>query len=591
MMSLLCLVVMFGHSAVLPAQRPPNVIVIITDDQGYGDIGAHGHPVLQTPNMDLLRSQSTRLNAYHVTPVCTPTRGQLMTGIDALRNGARAVPGGINTVWSEIPMMPEMFRANGYATGHFGKWHLGDTYPHRPMDRGFDRVVWIRGWGVQSAIEYDNDMANLRYLDELEVVHGDRYATDVWFEEAIAWMDGQRHNDQPFFTYLATLAPHSPFWAPEEELEPYAHLNPQSANFFGMIARIDRNLGKLMEWLEETGLDENTILIFKGDNGTVEPGRNIYDGGFRAGKGSYYEGGHRVFNFIRWPNGGIEARDIDTPTQVQDLFPTLIDLCGLDELPHGLAFDGLSLAELLLNPAATLPERKFVVQYGGRVSPVQRTGAVVWNQWRLVNYNELYDVVADLAQTRNLADQHPEILERMRAFYDQWWREVETRAFERQSYVIGSDRENPVMLESNMWEGVDQDNTWLTAAARTAGHLPGYPPERGGIINLDVAQSGVYRMEMRRWPFHTNEPIGSISGIQHTVSGRRLRLNFREVPAAEVVLSINGRRHILPVDPTLPGVTFEDVELEAGYARLQAWFRDAAGEDLCGVFFIEVYRK
>ncbi len=590
-MPLLFVLAMFGHSVMLHAERPPNVIVIMTDDQGYGDIGAHGHPVLQTPNMDSLRSQSARLNAYHVTPVCTPTRGQLMTGMDALRNGARAVPGGINTVWSEIPMMPEIFRANGYATGHFGKWHLGDTYPHRPMDRGFDRMVWVRGWGVQSAIEYDNDMVNLRYLDELEVVHGDRYATDVWFEEAIDWMDGQRQNDQPFFTYLATLAPHAPWWAPEDELEPYAHLNPESANFLGMVARIDRNLGKLMEWLEETGLDKDTILIFKGDNGTVRPGRAVYDGGLRLLKGSYYEGGHRAFNFIRWPNGGVGSRDIETPAQVQDMLPTLIELCGLHELPDGVDFDGLSLAELLLDSTATLPDRKFVVQYGGRVSPVKREGAVVWNQWRLVNYDELYDVEADLGQTRDLADRHPEILERMQAFYDKWWRGVEARTFERQPYVIGSDRENPVMLEPNMWEGVDLDNARLTATAGTRKHLPGHIPERGGIINLHVAQSGVYRMEMRRWPFHTDEPIGSVSGIRNTVSGRQLNFGFREVPAAEVVLAINGRRHILPVDPSRPGVVFEDIELESGYARLQAWFRDADGEDLCGVFFIEVHRK
>lgn len=576
-------------AAAAPADARPNVILIMTDDQGYGDIAAHGNPVVQTPSMDRLHAEGVRLTDYHVTPVCTPTRGQLLTGMDALRNGARAVPGGINTIWRELPTMPEIFRDGGYRTGLFGKWHLGDTYPDRPMDKGFERSVWIRGWGVQSAIEYDNDYVNLRYLDELDMVHGDRYATDVWFEEAINWMDQQRKTDEPFFVYLPTLAPHGPWWAPEEELALYADQPEPSASFLAMITRLDRNLGRLMDWLAETGLEDNTILIFKGDNGTVPPGRRVYDGGLRGAKAHYTEGGHRVFNFVRWAAGGIAGgRDINQPTQVQDLLPTLIELC---ELPEPAAdFDGISLAQVLQDPAASLPERMLVVQYGGRVAPVKGEGCVIWNQWRLVNYHQLYDVEADLAQEHDVAEEHSEVVERMQAFYDRWWAERETRAFERQPYVIGSEHENPVMLEPNMWEGVDQDNTWLTARADTAGSLPGYEPERGGLINIDVARSGAYRMEMRRWPFHTNEPIGSTEGVRQTVSGRPLEMEFRETPAAEVVLAINGRRHIQKVDPTQPGVTFENIELDAGYMRMQAWFRDANGEDLCGVFFIEVER-
>ena len=255
-----------------PGQARPNVIVILTDDQGYGDLSAHGNPILKTPNLDKLHNESVRFGDFHVASVCTPTRGELMTGLYSLRNKAGMVPAGRNLMRRDVSTMPEAFAANGYTTGLFGKWHLGDTYPHRPFDRGFQRAVWHKGWGLASEIEYDNDYYYTRYLDQTEERYSDRFCTNLWFDQAMEWMGEQAGMGQPFFAYIALNTPHYPFHALGKDFAPYGDKvdDPLLAHFFGLIQNIDENFARLDTWLAETGIRDNTLIVFMNDNGTAK---------------------------------------------------------------------------------------------------------------------------------------------------------------------------------------------------------------------------------------------------------------------------------------------------------------------------------
>src|SRR5574340_1627092 len=214
-----------GLAAALPraagAAARPNVLVILTDDQGYGDLSCHGNPVLKTPNMDRLHSQSVRFTDFHSAPMCTPTRGQLMSGLDALHNRATSVTAGRAVLRRDVPTMANVFSQSGYSTGVFGKWHLGDNYPYRPMDRGFQEAKYFKGFGMSSVPEFDNDYMNGRYLDRGVRKSFKGYCADFWFGEAMNWMGQQQKKGQPFFCYLPTNTPHGPAWVAEEWAAPY----------------------------------------------------------------------------------------------------------------------------------------------------------------------------------------------------------------------------------------------------------------------------------------------------------------------------------------------------------------------------------
>ncbi len=549
----------------------PNVIVIITDDQGYGDFSCHGNPVLKTPFMDRLAAESVRFTDFHVTPVCTPTRGQLMTGLDALRNLACCVTSGRSILRRDLPTMPEFFRKGGYATGLFGKWHLGHAYPDRPMDKGFDKCVWFKGWGLQSEIEFDNDYVNPRYLDGTEQKNAAAYCTDLWFQQATTWMSQQAKMKKPFFAYLATNVPHMPLWPPEKYAGMYrGKVSEDAAAFFAMIANLDDNLGRLDEWLKKSGLFEDTIVIYATDNGGTV-GRQVFNAGLRDFKSSNYEGGHRAACFIRWPGGGFEAGlDVSTPTQVQDILPTLIELCNLPA--EGAVFDGVSLIPLMKKHA--VKDRMFVVQYGQRRRPVKYDAAVIWNQWRLQKGTELYDIVKDRGQENDVA-QFPAIAARMKAFYEDWWKKIEPALHDPIPMLIGTNVENPVLLTSIDWWEVDADNINFVSQA------VGGP--RGGVWTVQAESGGEYRVELRRWPFHTNKPIGS-EGPRSTIMGRPLTHKYRLIPAHEAVLETNGKEQRVSITPESLNAVFQ-IALPKGRSKLQGWFRDAEGKDLCGAFY------
>ena len=449
--ALVTLILLLGSAV---AQQAPNVIVVLTDDQGYGDLSAHGNPVLKTPNMDRLHSESVRFTDFHVAPMCTPTRGQLLTGRDAIDNGATFVCMGRSLIRQELPTMADIFREAGYATGHFGKWHLGDNYPFRPQDRGFEETIHHGAWGVTSLADYfGNDYFNDHYRHNGAIEQYTGYCTDVWFDETLSWIREQARGDKPFFAYLPTNAPHVPLWAPQKYIDPYlGKVESRVAKFFGMIGNIDENMGRLTSLLEELEIAENTIVVFLSDNGTSQ-GEDIFNAGMRGKKRSLYDGGHRVPLFFRWPAGNLgKPRDIDALTHAQDVLPTLIDLAGV-KASASAAFDGVSLAPSLKGKSQDLSERILVVQYGG-ILEKHADAAVMWNKWRLVGGQELYDVGKDPGQQNDVATKFPDVTTKMRAGYDGWWSDLMPSGQAYQPIVVGSERENPARLSASEWNGV-----------------------------------------------------------------------------------------------------------------------------------------
>lgn len=564
--------------AVSVTAAKPNILIILADDQGMGDFSCYGNPVLKTPNLDRLREQCVRLADFHSTPMCTPTRGQLLTGQDAVRNGATSVTGGRSFIRPGIPTLPEMFAKAGYRTGLFGKWHLGDNYPHRPMDRGFQEVISMRGWGFTSAPEFGNTLWDGRYLHNGVEKKFSGYNTDFWFESAKSWMKEKRDAKQPFLCYLPLTAPHIPLDAPKKYTEPYEKLRLEApekyhnsgegaAKFFGMIANIDENIEKLESFLRETGLRENTILIYMTDNGGTA-GVKVWNAGLRDGKTTFYDGGHRVPFWIRWPAGGLgEPRDISTPTQAQDILPTLLDLCGV-KAPAAARFDGVSLASWLRGKAPE-SDRKFVVQYS-RAKLEKWESAVVWNQWRLVHGKELYDVAKDRAQQNDLAAKHPEVVEKLRAHYENWWKELEPLSRQFVTTSLGAKAQPAVTLTSSDWEDRYVDNSRLVRQAA------GGP--RGSHWNVKVESAGEYEISARRWPPEENLALNAPHGP-----------TSRALPIAGAKLTVAGKEYFEKSKAEDKAIVFR-VKLPAGPTQLHAWFLDDAGKDLAGAFYTTVTR-
>jgi arylsulfatase len=572
-------------SSYAAAKKKPNVIVILSDDIGYGDFSCHGNPVLKTPNLDRLAKEGADFTDFHVTPVCTPTRSQLMTGMDSLHNLACAVTAGRTLMRRELPTMADLFRKGGYATGIFGKWHLGHERPDRPMDRGFDKAIWFKGWGLQSEIEFDNDYVNPRYLDGTETKQASVYCTDLWFQEAIAWMTQQKEKGKPFFVYLPTNAAHMPLWPPEKYADMYKDkVNPTMAAYYAMMANLDDNIGQMDEWLKKSGIYRDTIVVFMTDNGSAfamqggpNAGQQFYSAGLREGKASNYDGGHRTVCFFRYPEVKFEAGlEAATPTQIQDILPTLLELCEVS--PPKAAFDGVSLVPLMKKQP--IKDRMFVMQYGARQRPIKYDAAVIWNQWRLQKGAELYDIIKDRAQKTDVSTQFPDVAAKMKAFYDDWWNKLDPALFQPIPMIIGSAAQNPVLLTCIDWWEVDCDNINFVSNG-TGG-------PRGGSWTVQVEAKGNYRIELRRWPFHTNKSIGS-EGPRATIHGRPLTQAVKKMPAYHAVFEINGKEQSVSVKPEDVGAVFQ-VSLDKGMSKLQGWFRDAEKKDLCGAYYALVTR-
>lgn len=553
--------------------RQPNVILIITDDQGYGDFSAHGNPILKTPALDRLHAQSVRFTDYHSSPMCSPTRGQLMTGRDAVDNGCTAVCLGRSMVREELPTMADIFKTSGYRTAHFGKWHMGDSYPYRPQDRGFETTIHHGAWGIGSIPDYYQNSywkGSFRQQDS-SLKKYDKYCTDEWFDYTIDYIRNSQKQEKPFFLYLATNCPHWPHLVDEKYSDPYRKqgLSVDVANFFGQVANIDENMDRLLGALDETGLSENTILIYTTDNGTVK-GDSVFNAGMRGAKTTPYEGGHRVPFFLRWP--GLKTpqpRDIDELVQVQDVLPTLIDLCGLKS-PTNAGFDGISLAPLLNGSKKALDDRILVVEYDNPYRPKENK-AVLWKNWRLVMNEELYDLSTDPGQQKNLASSRPDIMKKLQQYYLKW-KEDALKGYEKPRYIhVGAPRQHSVMLYSPDWKGMYADTRYdLLAGNRT------------GSWAINVDRPGRYEITLYRW-----HPASGLPLTSHDPNPPPNNKTDGAIPIAQAQLRIGDFDKTVQTDAGQHSVTFT-VNLKKGPGNLETKFLDNKGTALCSAYYTSV---
>ena len=595
----------FGYEK---AKDMPNVIIVMTDDQGYGELSCHGNPILKTPNLDELAGRSLRFTDYHAAPMCTPTRGQLMTGLDAARNGAINVSSGRSLLRPEIATMADMFAENGYHTGIFGKWHLGDNYPFRPEDRGFHESLWFPSSHIGSVPDFWGN----NYFDDTYIRNGRResftgYCTDIFFDEAMEFMSKSAKAGKPFLTYIPTNTPHGPLIAREEDIIAMEAAFAESAfsdmekglknslvRYLAMVRNIDTNMGKLIKYLEKEGLIENTILIFTTDNGSTH-GPRYFNAGMRGMKTELWEGGHRVPCFISWPEGGFSApREIDGLTQVQDILPTLVDLCQLN-ISASADFDGISLAPVLRGEMEVPQDRILVINYSrmpiGYNSPSpysqsilkRESGGVLWKRWRLLEDRALYDLASDPLQQTNVIDSYPDITKKMRSHLNDWWEEVKHIANVPQRVVIGNDRENPMMLTACEWLDVfvDQQKQILNGTRKT------------GYWELEVAEAGEYDFELRRWPREIDTPMiaeSKMGGEALPISTARLFISNLNHRAFKDKKPFIFEGLVKRVEPGQTSVTFT-LNLEAGPMALQTWLDDKDRETICSAYYVYVRRK
>ncbi|QYM78616.1 arylsulfatase [Horticoccus luteus] len=555
--------------------RAPNVIIVLTDDQGYGDVACLGNRMIRTPNLDRLHAESVRLTNFHVDPTCAPTRAALMTGRYSTRTGVWHTIMGRSLMYRDEVTMADVFKSAGYRTAMFGKWHLGDNYPLRPEDRGFEETVTFGGGGIgQTPDHWGNDYIDdtYRHNGRLEKCHG--YCTDVFFSRALQFIEANK--DRPFFAYIATNVPHAPYIVPERYTQPYTEKGvPRPMDsFYGMIANMDENLGRLRARLQELGLAENTILIFASDNGTAAgvAGANRFGApppppgswpGFNAGmrgvKGSEYDGGHRTPCFIRWPRGGVEGgRDVNQLTAHIDLLPTLIDLCRLPK-PSQVQFDGTSLAALLRDPAAVWPERTlFVHRQRADIPPKWEHSAVMTDRWRYNNGRELYDITRDPGQEKNVAADHPDVVAKLRARYETWWASL-APALKRFAYIeVGAPQENPTMIDCMDWHAPDQKEVpWNQEQIKEARWVNGY-------WMIEVAKPGRYAFTLRQEPAEAHF---------------RLQANRARIIVGDQEASV-----VVPAGAT--SVTLS-LKLRAGPAKMQTWLSDDAAGKSRGAFYVE----
>lgn len=486
----------------------PNIVFVLTDDQGYGDLGCGGNPIINTPNIDAFASESVRLTNYHVGPTCAPTRSGLMTGHYANSTGVWHTVGGRSLLRKDEWTLATALKENGYKTGIFGKWHLGDAYPYRPHDRGFETAIVHGGGGISQTPDYwGND-----YFDDTYFVNGEPkkfhgYCTDVFFDEALKYIEDNK--DEPFFCYIATNAPHGPFNVEDTYADKYrGKVNENRARFYGMIENIDDNFKKLTDHLDKLGLSDNTILMFMTDNGTscgitLDENQFVIDGynkGLRGQKSSKYEGGHRVPFFMRWPEGINEHdRDLNQLTANVDFMPTLLDFCDV-KTKEGIDYHGISLKDLIQGQIDELPDRAVVTDSQRLVKPVKwRKSAVMRGKWRLIDGHELYDIDADREQRNDIAGDHPDIVAQLREDYEDWWTKVSVKFEDPIPLSVGA---NPTDFTSH--DIVNRAaNTAFSQQRIRQGHLC------QGHYEVSIEEDGDYRFELRRWPSCIDLPINA----------------------------------------------------------------------------------
>jgi len=564
--------------------KPPNVIFVITDDQGYGDLACNGNPWIKTPKMDNLYKESIRFTNYHCGTTCAPTRSGIMTGKYCNHVNVWHTILGRELLRKEEYTMANAFSDNGYATGMFGKWHLGDNYPFRPQDRGFQLAVWHKAGGVGQAPDYwNNDYFGDTYFINDKPKKFEGYCTDIWFSEAISFIE--KNKDKPFFCYISTNAPHGPFRVARKYKEMYES-NPEvvNASFYGMITNIDDNLVILDKKIEEWGLKENTIFIFTTDNGTsagVTTGKGAFvtkgfGAGMRGKKGSKYEGGHRVPFFVRWPaKDWNQGTDQTTVTSYSDVLPTLVDWCNLN-IPEDLEFDGVSWSDYI---DGTEDKARVVFTDTQRMKELKKWKdcAVMTNKWRLIDGKELYDMEVDPGQTNDVAEMHQDVVAELRQEYEEWWVKVSANSHEPTEIGVDFSKENPVVLSSHDLIS-DGPVTWNQNQLRNLTSAQGH-------WALNFAEEKKYEFRLYRWPKESGLALNAEAPQGDTDEAGQLYQAGKAFNVQKAWINIAGVKKEIEVDGSKHYVSFK-FTVPAGSQELETGMIDDNGLERSAYYVI-----
>lgn len=497
-----------------PAKQP-NVLIIMTDDQGHGDLGVHGNPVIKTPNLDRFAREAVRLSRFYVSPVCSPTRSSLLTGRYNYRTRVVDTFVGRSMMDPDEVTLAERLTEVGYRTGIFGKWHLGDNAPMRAIDQGFQEALVLKGGGMGQP---SDPAGGSSYFDPILQHNGQAerrkgYCSDVFTDAAIEFMTGSKQAGRPFFTYLAFNCPHDPLEVPDSYLEAYAKADlsesrfpaegyplpgmmpsDQMARVYGMVTNIDDNLGRLFKTLDDLGITRDTLVIFLTDNG---PAQARFNSGLRDRKGTVYDGGIRVPFFLRWTGTLPQGLEIDRNAAHIDVVPTVLEACGIAP-GASPKLDGVSLWPLVTGRVAPSdwPDRTLFFQWHrGDVPERFRAFAARQQRFKLVRAEgstaprpaafELFDMEADPFERRDVSTEHPEVVQRLKGVYSTWFNDVgRTRGFDPPRIHLGSRLESPSVLTRQDWRGP----------------RAGWGPDALGYWEVFVARPGRYRVAVTLKP-------------------------------------------------------------------------------------------
>jgi arylsulfatase A-like enzyme len=500
----LLLLILTAVPGICQTPQHPNVLLIITDDQGYGDLGYHGNPIVQTPNLDRLAAVSVRLNNFYVSPVCAPTRSSLMSGRYSLRTGVHDTYNGGAIMASEEVTVAEVLKEAGYKTGAFGKWHLGDNYPSRPGDQGFDESLIHHGGGmgqpgdITTYFKFDSSYFGpvLWHNDQEESYEG--YCSDIFAGEALKFIEQNREG--PFFCYLAFNAPHTPLQVPDQYYQMYKEVDPakgfegderpfpemtekdkeDARRVYAMVTNIDDNVGMLLQRLKDLDIENNTVVIFMTDNG---PQQDRYRAGLRGRKGSVYRGGVRVPFFIQYPGKWKGDTDIDITAAHIDILPTLASICGAP-LPMGVKIDGRDLSPVINGQPVEWENRTLFFYWTRRYPELYNSMALQKGPFKLVGHAsfdagiddfQLFDIESDPYELENLVGKKESLALELKKEMDQYYYELvaSPHLVDQPRISIGTDHENPVYLSRNdaagergIWTQEDLYGKWVVRIER-----------------------------------------------------------------------------------------------------------------------------
>ena len=498
---------------------PPNVVLMMMDDLAFGDLACHGNPYVQTPVLDGLYAESVRFTRYVSGPMCTPARASLMTGRYHLRTRAIDTFCGRSMIDPGEVTLGHVLGEAGYRTGAFGKWHLGDAYPMRACDLGFDETLMHNAGGIgQPGDHRENHWregesyydAVLHRSGKPERTQG--YCTDVFADETIAFIRARAAASEPFFAYFATNAPHTPLEVPEQWIEPYRDpslgLGETHARLYGMVTNIDWNIGRILAALDELGLSDNTIVIYTSDHGPCPSARDYtlpadkqqrWNAGLRGEKGALYDGAIKVPFFWKDPTRPAIGTVDDRIAGPMDVLPTVAAAVGAP-LPD-VHLDGVDLF------AESVDRHIYMQWHRGNVPERYRNYAVITPQYKLHRpmpdaADELYDLLADPAEAHDIAEREPLLVKELRDAYDVWFDDINaTRPdpFAAPRIVIGADGEDHVVLTRQDWRITDDGSADM-------GELAGWMGTTAGWFEVDVVVPTTARAEVRLEPFVWSRP-------------------------------------------------------------------------------------